>query len=111
MRANSALPIVYNSPCIPTSVHEENANAGRSVLEVYPTMAREIVHIDFEVQDPFVHISIVGADGKVHKVLVSGNLTSGKHHLPVSIRDLSAGQYFIRYQGRQFVQSKTFMKM
>ena len=106
-----SLSIVKDSECMPTSVHDENQLAGMSVLEVYPSLAQSEITIAFETSTIEVFIDLIGQDGRQIKVLVNGVDNIGKHKIRTQVNHLAPGTYYIRYQSRNIVQSKVFVKM
>jgi uncharacterized protein (DUF1501 family) len=92
------LPIINATGCIPTAVHEQNQQAGVSLLNVYPNPFEQIVNINFETQEGHASIQIFNTMGQLIATPTQGYFNEGQHNIYWNSENLSAGTYYCRLQ-------------
>jgi hypothetical protein len=81
-------------------------------VEVFPNPTSEIVHLEFEIQNPSpVPIQVFNAMGGIVAEFTDGILTEGKHLITWNAADLPAGLYFCKIQLGQQVMTQKIVKL
>jgi S-formylglutathione hydrolase FrmB len=81
-------------------------------ISCYPNPTYEIVHLEFEIQNPApVRIQVFNTVGKMVAVLSDGTLEKGQHRITWNTAHLPAGLYFFKMQIRQEVVMKKIVKL
>lgn len=91
----------------PTSEFYENnaitSGINQKLLEesfrfsIYPNPSSTQSFIDFNLpQKAYVNIQMMAVDGRMNTLLISENIPSGKHHIPIITSGLAEGTYFVR---------------
>ncbi len=92
------LPLISSAGCIPTAVHEQNQQAGVSLLNIYPNPFEQIVNINFETQEGHTSIQIFNTMGQLIATPAQGYFNEGQHNIYWNSENLSAGTYYCRLQ-------------
>jgi uncharacterized protein (DUF1501 family) len=92
------LPLISAPGCIPTAVHEQNQQAGVSLLNIYPNPFEQIVNINFETQEGHASIQIFNTMGQLIATPAQGYFNEGQHSIYWNSENLSAGTYYCRLQ-------------
>jgi hypothetical protein len=88
--------------------------AGGSTFNIscYPNPIAEIVHIEFEIENPtLLSIQVFNVIGERMAVLSDGIMSDGKHQIIWNAASLPAGLYFFKMQIRQEVVMKKIVKL
>lgn len=100
---------LYNWNNTATSIAQEQL-AKKYQFTVYPNPGKEVSYISFHLlQSTRVQLQLLSVDGKLTKTVVSENLQTGSHQIPVNTKELSNGTYFVRATLGQEVVITTLM--
>jgi len=93
-----------------TSTHEVNAAAGKSFLNVYPTMINSNTTVEFQGGQDRVSIKVIDMSGKTVETIYNGIASDGVQKIQWDASGLLAGNYIVSFQSRNVVQSKQVVK-
>lgn len=93
--------------CDASTTPQNDLATKSSLLQVYPTIARDEINIALKNHSEDVTLGIIGLDGRQHKVISTAAIA--EEVIQVDISDLVPGQYYVRYADRHHVQSTTFI--
>jgi len=84
----------------PPTRKESLTREGESHVEIYPNPTKDRVMIDFVLDhEDLVNVSLVNANGQlVRSLMENQRMNAGQHQIPITVKDLPAGIYFINYQ-------------
>jgi hypothetical protein len=92
---NSAMEV--EAACLVGVGQLDGWTVGQLAVRVYPNPTYEIVHIEYEIENPStVRIQVFNAVGEMVAELSDGILAKGKHRITWNVVDLPAGLYFVR---------------
>lgn len=96
------LPVV-KSCNLTTDVDDWKLKQEQLQLEAYPNPFSDWVTVQFVTEGEWIRLSLFDAFGSERKVLMNKSLPSGSHQFRLDIRDLAAGNYYLRLfvEGRQ----------
>jgi hypothetical protein len=118
---NATIEISYNAPgcnseeeveaaCL-VGVEESAVGSRQSAVRVFPNPTYEIVHIEFEIENPsLVRIQVFNAMGGMVADLSDSILPNGKHQITWNAAELPAGLYFIRLNAGKEVAGLKLIK-
>jgi uncharacterized protein (DUF1501 family) len=92
------LPLLNAVGCIPTAVHEQNQQAGVSLLNVYPNPFSQTVNINFQTREGYTTIQIFNTMGQLVASPMQGKYNEGEQQIYWNSEDLPAGTYYCRLQ-------------
>lgn len=107
----ATLPITNGVACSPSSTHDTNQLAGRSLLEVAPNPISTVGKIKFVSSGRPVSIRVYDMQGRMISELLRGTYPSGRHSFAWDASTLINGHYFVRITGSGFDQSKKLIKL
>ncbi len=105
------LPLIDPTGCIPTSVHEQNREAGENMVLAYPNPFVESTNIKFETKGGQTIIQILNTQGTVIKTLVDEDLAEGSYTKHCDLGNSPNGIYYVRLQNEALQQVKPMIKV
>jgi len=102
----ATLPITDGLACSPSSTHDINQRAGKSLIEVSPNPISTVGKIKFVSTGAPVSIRLFDIQGRQVSELLRGSYPSGKQSFVWDASGLLPGHYFVRITGSGFDQSK-----
>jgi uncharacterized protein (DUF1501 family) len=105
------LPLIDSLSCIPDSIHEQNAIAGKKLIINYPNPFVENTNITFETIGNHTLIQVFDTTGKLIITLADGNYTPGLYTINFEGTMLPSGTYYARLQNGAMQQVTTMMKV
>lgn len=100
---------LYNWNNTATSIAQEQL-AKKYQFTVYPNPGKDVSYIAFHLHQPTpIQLQLLSVDGKLSKTIISENLQSGSHQIPVNSKELPNGTYFVRATLGQEVVVTTLM--
>ncbi len=80
-------------------------------MKVFPNPFQDWLSLEFSTQKERLRISIFDALGSEVKVVSDADFLAGDYQLPIEVRDLAPGTYFIRLASRQQQKTKRLVKL
>lgn len=105
------LPLISPDACIPNSIHELNAAAGKTLISNYPNPFADSTNIQFETMGDHTLIQIFDTMGKLVSTLTDKEYAAGTYTLPFDGEGLPTGTYYARLQNGALQQVKTMIKV
>ncbi len=106
-----ALPIFQSPDCIPVSTHEQNQQAGISLLDLWPNPFTESLSIRFNSGGGRTLVQVFNGAGQLVGTPANRNFPSGDQRLDWEPGDLPAGHYYVRIQQGSYQQVKMAIKV
>lgn len=106
-----ALPLVSPNACIPNSIHELNAAAGKTLISNYPNPFTDSTTIQFETMGDHTLIQVFDTMGKLVATLTDQEYAAGTYTLRFDAGSLPTGTYYARLQNGVLQQMKTMIKV
>jgi len=78
-------------------------------INVFPNPASDWLTITFDAKSDWYRVSLYDAIGQEIKVLSDQQFSEGEASLKTDVRDLAAGNYFLRIQSKQAVKTKSII--
>ncbi len=105
----ATLPIIGRSGCVATSTREQNQQAGRNLISVFPNPTKDWVQFDLEVEG-FTLIQLFDSAGRLVATPLSSRLNKGQEQLRYDMRHLPNGMYHVRLQSGKTQQTRQIVK-
>ncbi|WP_235297934.1 DUF1501 domain-containing protein [Portibacter marinus] len=102
------IPIAANCNA-PTAVSDQVADKIR--LKVYPNPAKEQTMVEFQVESSYQRISLLNSMGQEIRVISNRRFETATHQIPVDLRSLVPGQYYVQMIGRQGQSVRKLVKI
>jgi uncharacterized protein (DUF1501 family) len=103
------LPIVQNSVCASTDLHELNAKAGINLISNYPNPFTSSTYISFNTEGGYTLVQVFDNEGKMIKTVAEGEYPSGKHEVWFENENYSPGVYYARLQNGSVQQVRNMV--
>jgi len=107
----STLPLTSGAQCSPTSTHDVNQNAGKSMIEISPNPVGVVGKIRFESIGKPVSIRIYDVQGRLVNEILRGSYPAGQQTFTWDASGLLSGHYYINISGAGINQSKKLLKL
>jgi len=83
----------------PPTPKEHLVVESESQVEIYPNPTKDQVMVDFVLDhEELVNIYLTNANGQIIRSLDTKRMNPGQHRIPMNLKDLSAGIYFVNFQ-------------
>lgn len=106
------IPVYLQSAnCLSTDVHDQNVEAGKSYIKVFPNPVHDRLTIEYSVNGSPALVDILDTQGRSLQVINSGSNQSGEYRSFADVSNLSPGHYSVRYQNGDFIQVRPFIKL
>ncbi|MCS7035586.1 MAG: DUF1501 domain-containing protein [Saprospiraceae bacterium] len=96
--------------CATSSVHEDNQEAGRTLLSCWPNPFRHTLHLEYESTGAPTLVQVLDASGRVVATPVSGWQPQGRYREAWDAAAVTPGTYFCRLISGQMQQTRTVVK-
>jgi hypothetical protein len=103
------LPIIQNSVCASTDVHELNAKAGLNLISNYPNPFTSSTYISFTTEGGYTLVQVFDGEGRMIKTVAEGDFASGKHEVWFENENYSPGLYYARLQNGSVQQVRNMV--
>lgn len=90
--------VTYYSLLGACSLGVEEEELAKDKALIYPNPAFGNSTVRFNAQSEWVKIDVYDANNKIVASVFDGNLSQGRHDVPMEIKKLNAGQYYVRIQ-------------
>ncbi|WP_235296436.1 DUF1501 domain-containing protein [Portibacter marinus] len=107
----STLPVTSGAQCSPSSTHDINKLAGKSLIEVYPNPLSHVGKVKFVSSGQPIVIRLFDVQGRLVDELLRGAYPRGKHSFSWNASGLLSGHYYINISGQGVSQSKKLVKI
>jgi uncharacterized protein (DUF1501 family) len=105
------LPLINAPGCIPTAVHEQNQQAGVSLLNIYPNPFSQLTNINFQAREGYTVVQIFNTMGQLVASPIQGKFGEGEQQFYWNSEDLPAGTYYCRLQTGSESQVQPMLKV
>ncbi len=103
------LPIVQNSACSPTNLHDLNANAGINLISNYPNPFTTSTYITFTTAGGHALVQVFDNEGRILKTLADGEYPTGTHKVWFENENFAPGLYYARLQNGSIQQVRNMV--
>lgn len=93
------------------SLGNDEEDLAKDKALIYPNPSFGNSTVRFVAQNEWVKIDIYDANNKIVASVYDGNLSQGRHDVPMEIKDLKAGQYYVRIQKESGVINTKLLKV
>lgn len=105
------LAVTSGAACSPTSTHDINKIAGKSILEIYPNPIKDYGNIRFISNGKPLMIQLFDLQGRPLKLINKGTFQNGEQQISINVSDLPSGHYYISLTGSGIQQTKKLVKI
>jgi uncharacterized protein (DUF1501 family) len=98
LRNFQALPLVQESSCYYTALHDINHKAGVSLIKNYPNPFVEKTNIEFTTAGGNTLIQVFAGDGRLLKTLIDEDMKEGTYTVTFENENYPVGLYYARFQ-------------
>jgi len=96
--------LALNMNCV--GIGESDLSSPRDVFTLIPNPITQKGSLRFSLRRPSsVEVNVYDASGRLLLPVFSGNLTAGEHVIPIDVRDLRSGIYFLRIDADSFTRT------
>ncbi len=106
-----SLPLFESSPCMSTSIHHANQQAGKSYIRIVPNPFVSDTVFQFESDGGPVRLDIHDIHGRLVRSVANGNYPRGTHEISFNGSFLAPGTYYLRIHTRFFQQARAMVKV